>query len=250
MSDQHLRPSRDQEPLETAESTEQVPWEVRSEQGWPRSLVRTVRVFLLSPRKGYASTAPRGGYRGPLLFALLVSLAAGLLSSLTESFYELSLAGEGEGGLGELFSVSVGAENVEGLEWLPASLLSLLSAGGCIVGLLVGIPILMIFLPIIVFIWSGILHLCLKLVGGLRGSEAGFQGTWAAVCYAFVGLFGGVVPVLGDWLVFVWLGALQAIGFWRLHGSSPARAIAALMLPFTIPAVLWLLKWVGWIGEV
>ncbi len=92
---------------------------------------------------------------------------------------------------------------------------------------------------------AGLHHLCLKLVGGLRHSKAGYQGTWATICYATVGFLPGVVPVIGDWVTFLWLGLLQGIGFWRLHRTTRTRATLALFFPFAIVALLWLLKWVG-----
>ncbi len=64
-----------------------------------------------------------------------------------------------------------------------------------------------------------------------------------------MGFFGDLVPVVGEWISFWWLGLLQGIGFWRLHRTSPLRAAAALLLPFAIVALLWILKWLGWVGE-
>ena len=51
--------------------------------------------------------------------------------------------------------------------------------------------------------------------------------------------------MVGDWLAFLWLGVLQGIGFWRLHRTTPMRAAAALLLPFALVVILWLLKSIG-----
>ena len=145
--------------------------------------------------------------------------------------------------MGDILDVEIQGERLSGIEWLPASLLGAASFAGCFFGLLVGIPVFAVMFPLVMLAWTGVLHMCLKLVGGLRDSEAGYQGTWAAVCYATVAFLPGVVPVIGDWIAFFWLGLLQGIGFWRLHRTTPIRATVALLLPFSIPAALWLMKW-------
>lgn len=225
------------------------PWERRADLGWARAFGRAAGRWVVSPKRAFDATRRRGGFRDPFLFAFLVCLLATLGSELTDGLYRLGAGAEGSKGLGELFDLSIAGDRVDGLEWIPATLLSLLSAGGCALGLLIGVPVLLLVLPVILLLWSGLLHLCLGLVGGLRRSQAGFQGTWAAICYASVGFFGDLVPVVGEWISFWWLGLLQGIGFWRLHRTPPIRAAAALLLPFAVVALLWLARWLGWIAE-
>ena len=55
-------------------------------------------------------------------------------------------------------------------------------------------PILVI---VILFIWSGIVHLCLMLVGGTGSSTSGFEGTFRAISYAQVASLAQIVPVAG-----------------------------------------------------
>lgn len=180
-----------------------------------------------------------------MLFALFVSFVAALFAELIDALYQIALHPEGSGNLGDILDVSLEGETLGSFDWLPASLLGAASFAGCVFGLLFGIPVFAVMFPLVMLAWTGILHLCLKLVGGLRESEAGYQGTWAAICYATVGFLPGVLPVIGDWFAFLWLGLLQGIGFWRLHRTTPIRATVALLLPFSVPAVLWLLKWMG-----
>jgi len=180
-----------------------------------------------------------------LLFALIVCFVAGFMAELFDGLFQLAVSPEGSGNLGDILDVKLGGETLSGFEWLPASMLGAVSFAGCFFALLFGLPVFAIMFPLVMLAWTGFLHLCLKLVGGLRESEAGYQGTWAAICYSTVAFFGGVIPVIGDWIAFLWLGLLQGIGFWRLHRTTRVHAAVALLLPLLIPAALWLLHELG-----
>ena len=251
MSDQHLRPEPGESALAGAAQKDCEPqkngnpWEQRHELGWRLALWRTCKLFLVRPVSGYDGTQRRGGFRGPLLFALIVCFIAAFFAELFDALYQLAIDPEGSGNLGDILDVEIEGERLRGIEWLPASMLGAVSFAGCFVGLLVGIPVFAVMFPLVMLAWTGILHLCLKLVGGLRNSEAGFEGTWAGICFATVAFLPGVMPVIGDWIAFLWLGLLQAVGFWRLHRTTRIRATVALLIPFSIPAVLWLLKLLG-----
>jgi hypothetical protein len=163
------------------------------------------------------------------MFAFLLCFVAGFLSELIDGLYQLAIEPSGTGDLSELFDVRIGNERLEGIEWIPVSLLGATSVAGCVLGLLVGIPVFAIILPVFMVLWTGILHLCLKVVGGLRQSTAGYQGTWATVSYATVAFLAEGIPVVGEWLAFFWLGLAQGIGFWRLHRTRRWRAGLALL---------------------
>ena len=47
------------------------------------------------------------------------------------------------------------------------------------------------------FVWSAILHLCLMMVGGLRESAAGFEGTFRVIAYASVAQLANLIPLVG-----------------------------------------------------
>ena len=252
MTEQHLRPgpAKDPTPAEDVSASAEWevdgnPWEHREALGWWRALAASIWLFLRHPIAAYEGTAARGGYRGPLLFAFLVCFVAGFVSELFDALYQLAVDPQGSGNLGDIFDVQIENERLRGIEWLPASLLGAASFAGCVIGLLVGIPVFAIVFPLFMLLWTGILHLCLKMVGGLRESAAGYQGTWAAVCYATVAFVPGGIPVVGEWITFFWLGLAQGIGFWRLHRTDRWRAALALLLPFSVPLVLWLLKVAG-----
>ena len=220
-------------------------WEQRAEMGWLRAAWITTKLFLLDPIRAFDGTRARGGFRGPVLFALVVTLVASSLGELVDATARLPLGLEGAGNISDILDLKINGERVSGAAWFPGVALGVAGLGGCALGLAVGIPVFALMFPLVILVWTGILHLCLKLVGGLRNSESGYQGTWASVCYSTVAFVPGVLPVIGDWVAFLWLGVLQGIGFWRLHRTNPKRAAVALLLPFAVPAVLWLLKLMG-----
>jgi hypothetical protein len=180
-----------------------------------------------------------------LLFALIITAVASILGELVDGIARLPLGLEGSGNISDILDIRVDEEPVPGAAWFPGAALGVVGLGGCALGLLIGVPIFVLLFPLVVLAWTGGLHLCLKLVGGLRHSESGYQGTWASICYATVAFVPGMVPLIGDWLAFLWLGVLQGLGFWSLHRTSPIRAAAALLLPFAVVGVLWLLKTFG-----
>ena len=244
MTEQHLRPGPGESALGSDEEPVN-PWERRVELGWFKAAWATTKLFLLDPIRAFDCTRLRGGFRGPLLVALVVTLVASFLGELVDAIARLPFGLEGAGNISDILDLKVNEERVPGAAWFPGAALGVAGFGGCVLGLVVGIPVFVLMFPLVILVWTGVLHLCLKLVGGLRRSESGYQGTWASICFATVGFVPGMLPVIGDWLAFLWLGVLQGIGFWRLHRTTPIRAAAALLMPIAFVCVLWLLKWVG-----
>jgi hypothetical protein len=250
LTEQHLRPGAVtripeidlQSPGTDALS---LPWERRSELGWSRAAWGTTRLLLFDPLAAFGRTRLHGGFRGPLLFALIITAVASTLGELVDGIARLSLGLEGSGNISDILDLRVNEEPVPGAAWFPGAALGVVGLGGCALGLLIGVPVFALLFPLVILVWTGTLHLCLKLVGGLRLSGSGYQGTWASICYATAAFVPGMVPLIGDWLAFLWLGVLQGIGFRSLHRASPVRAAAALLLPFAVVGGLWLLKTFG-----
>lgn len=99
--------------------------------------------------------------------------------------------------------------------------------------------IMIVFSPLIVvigvFIWSGILHLCLMIVGG---AKQGFEATFRSVaygCYSPVLL--GVIPFCGGMVGAVWGIVLQIIGLKETHKISTGKAVLAFFLPLVFCCV-------------
>jgi hypothetical protein len=83
-----------------------------------------------------------------------------------------------------------------------------------------------------VFIVSGILHLCLMLVGGAKQP---FETTFRVVCFA-----GGsadpllVIPFCGGLIAGIWKIVLYCIGLARSHETDTGRAVLAVALPVIV----------------
>jgi len=92
-----------------------------------------------------------------------------------------------------------------------------------------------VLVPIVTMIWlflgSAILHVMLMLVGGLDGSDAGFEGTLRVVAYSSVANVGQAVPMIGGMISTIWMIVLLVVGLTRLHGTSDGKAVAAVLLP-------------------
>lgn len=94
------------------------------------------------------------------------------------------------------------------------------------------IPVFLVLAPIGVvigqFIWSGILHLCLIILGG---NKKGFGATFRVVAYG--GLSPGVFQIIccGGFVALVWGIVLQIIGLKETHQISTGKAVLAFFLP-------------------
>ena len=90
------------------------------------------------------------------------------------------------------------------------------------------------FLAIGLFVWSGILHLCVLLVGADSESDAGFEGTFRAVSYSTVAQLAQVIPVVGGIIATIWGIGLTVIGLSRLHKTTEGRALFAVLISVTL----------------
>jgi hypothetical protein len=105
---------------------------------------------------------------------------------------------------------------------------------GAFIGTLILAPI---FVAIGLFIWSGLLHLCVMLVGGLGESTSGFEGTFRVVSYVTVAQFANIIPVVGGLIALVWSIILGVIGLTDLHRTTQGKATAAILIPIALCCV-------------
>lgn len=214
------------------------PWERRERLGFWPALLETIGGMVVAPRATLAATRERGGLVGPLLFAFIVALLAGLSSELVEGAIALGLGQKDGTGLLRAFALEIGGRS---FTWLPLSLASIGAVLLALLGLAIGIPVFAIVYSLLLLAWSGLVHLCLLAVGALRSSPSGYHGTFRGTCFSQVALFAAILPVIGEPLALVWLVALQVAAWMRFHGTGPARAAVATLLPLMPLAVLVLL---------
>ena len=189
------------------------PWERRGELGASQGFLEALKLFVVSPGEAFAQTRLQGDYGSPLLFAIVLGCVGVLVAKVWETLFGISV---------------LSAFPPEVREQLP------FLVGGSTFGLVLTLVLAPIYILVGLFIWSALLHLCLVLVGGLKQSTAGFEGTFRVVSYASVAQLGSLVPVFGSLITFVWTIVLGVIGITSLHKSSQGQAIAALLIPLAL----------------
>jgi hypothetical protein len=199
-----------------------LPWEDRRRLGAFPAFVETVKLFFQNPAEAWLRAREKGDFGDPLLYAVGVTWAGIVLSSIYNlilprpwrHFLPPELARRFPG----LFATSV-------------------VATGC------SIILAPIFIVIGLFIGAAILHVCLALVGALRQSPSGFEGTFRTAAYSSTANLAHVIPYVGWLIALVWAFYLNVKGIVRMHRTTPGRAVAAIVIPgiiliFVLGAVL------------
>lgn len=194
-----------------------LPWERSKDMG---SLVETVKLLVTSPGRAFAEAREKGDYGSPLLFALIFLV----IGAIFQQLWNL------------LFGASMFAGLAENMGDLPPEFRDALmqSAATGPVSLVIGIIVTPIVGILVLFIWSGLVHLVLQLVGGLQDSTAGFEGTFRSLAYSEVAYLSMIVPIVGQFIFLVWFIVLQVIGISTLHRTSQGKALAAVLIPFVL----------------
>jgi len=184
-------------------------WEDMENLGFLKAFFQTIGEALFRPSWFFSRMPVDRGLIHPLIFALVMGVLGGMFGLLYQFLMIQHLGGLGGGeGFGS-FSVPM------------------------IIASAIALPL---FTIIIVFIVSGILHVCLMIV---RGNRKGFEATFRVVAYAMSTQVFGIVPLLGGVIGSIWALVIQILGLRESHGISTGRAALAIFLP--ILAILALL---------
>ncbi|MFQ5351237.1 MAG: YIP1 family protein [Thermoanaerobaculia bacterium] len=226
----HLRPAQREQPAPgddpASAAGDRIPWEGGRRRGVAAAYIATWWRLVREPVAVWRSIPAAGGVRRPWAFALLCGAVFGVVSELVDSStVALIRHGGGNLPLAELFQLDVAGRS---FDWLP---ISLLSTAGCLFALLIGAPLFVLFYSLLVIAWSTLLHVLLKISGGLASSETGYEGTLRAVCYSQVAMAAAIVPWVGDPIAGIWGFTLQVPGLVRMHGCSRLRAALVVGLP-------------------
>jgi hypothetical protein len=183
------------------EEEKECPWEERENYGTLNAYFQTATKCILTPTRFFSKLPTEAGYLSPILFAVFAVPVAGLLTYLWFALF----TGAGLGGL---------------------------------IGFFIAVCILfvasLIFVPIYLAISSGVLHLCLYIVGGAR---EGYQATFRVVSYSSVTSVFNAIPVVGT-LVSLWGLVLTVIGLRETHKTTTGKAAVAVAIPVVIAAIL------------
>lgn len=193
-----------------------LPWEDRQRLGFFPALFETVKLLVTSPTEAFARARESGDYMSPILFAILIGWVMAIISQiwnlLFQSTWVSMMPAEMRGELGPMMATS----------------------GASIIGAVILAPV---FILIGLFIWSGILHLFVMMLGGHKESSSGFEGTFRAVSYSYVSSLAQVIPFAGGLIALVWNIVLQVIGLVRMHRTTQGKAAGAVLIPIGLCCV-------------
>lgn len=180
------------------------PWEERQRYGFLNALYLTIKDVLFAPGPFFARMPSRIGLGQPLLFAVVVGIISAFFSwmwSLTGSSLQMFVAED----LGEVFRGP-----------LAYSAVFMLSPVLVIAG---------------VFVFAGVIHGCLMLVGGNR---LGFEATFRVIAYDQAVSILALVPFCGHIIAVFWSVIILIVGLHKIHDTDPWRAVVAVIVPVVI----------------
>lgn len=200
-------------PLAPTPSAEGCPWEETERIGFWRGLWDTVSGVLSNPSTFFARMPVVGGIGKPLLFALMV----GSLSSIVEHVFALFA-----------WWWPMGWRHYPGMVDLPQVFPFWISRTALLPFAILSAPLMVL---VGMFLWAGIMHLCLLLVGG---AQRGFEATFRVVAYSEAASLFRLLPFCGGIVALPWMIVVQVIGFKHAHQISSGKAIGAVLLPLLL----------------
>jgi hypothetical protein len=199
------------------EEPRRTPWERRATIGLGAALVDTTKQVLTGPAAFFRSMPVTGGLGGPLLYAVIVGYV-GLLAAALYDFVFRTVMGSSF----ERFGRNAEMERL--LPMVPSWV-------GLAVQIVLGPALVALFL----FIFAGVTHIVLTLLGG---ATRDFEATFRVAAYArathLLQIVLGIIPVCGAVLVLVVEIVVTTIGLSEVHGVSRGKAAAAILLPILI----------------
>lgn len=183
-----------------------LPWERREELGFVPAFVETLKLVLLNPAVAFAAMKKEGGLSDPLLYGVIGGSIGFIISLLWNILFG-----------------SIGAFTDRN---------PIAGAIGAGVGMVICIILAPLFIAVCLFIGSGILHLCLMLVGGANRS---FETTFRVVSYT-VGSTNpiAIIPFCGGVVAAIWNIVLECIGLAKAHEITTGKAVIAVLLPVIV----------------
>ena len=178
------------------------PWDDRENLGFFKALIDTWIQAVFNPVKFFSQMPPQGGLGGPLLYGFIMGEIGLLVVLLWQGMSVFVPSFMNRGGFGYMGTQTAGM-----------TFLFFISPALVVAGL---------------FIVSGILHLCLFVVGGAKRS---FETTFRIVCYASGAQLWSIVPFCGGFVGGIWNLVLQIVGIREAHGTTTGRAVLAVFLP-------------------
>ena len=182
-------------------SEEYTPWE--SGEGFIGAFFKTTQEVLFSPIKFFKKAAAGQGYWSPFIFGMI----SGIIGSGVALLWQWML-----------FSGVV-----------PHQLLSATTYSVFLTVAVISIPFAV---ALSILLGSGLVHLCLMIVGGNR---KGFASTFRAISYSHSAALFYIIPFIGSFAGLIYLFILAIFGVREGHEISTGKAVLAVLLPLIIP---------------
>ena len=178
------------------------PWENRDRLGFFTAIWETIKGVLIKPTQTFAEMRTEGGIGTPILYAIILGSIGGIIGIIWQ-------------GLISTLSFMLNQEIAK----YAANVVYLI--------------LMSIFMPLIVsiglFISSGIVHVCLMIVGG---ANKGFETTFRVFAYTngSVAPF-QIIPFCGGIVTGIWGLVCNIIGLKEAHETTTGKAVLAILLP-------------------
>ncbi len=200
-------------PPEGGPASAGTPWERREQIGFFPALVETTQQVLMGPEGFFRGMAVSGGITAPLLYGVII----GYVGIVASTLYSL------------VFNVAFGGLSGLARQGGPFERMAPFLEGGA------NLFVNLIFGPVIIaiglFIWSGIVHLVLMVLGGAKRD---FEATFRVMGYSQAASVLQIIPICGSLAAVVYSIVLEIIGLSHAHGISKGQAAAAVLLPILL----------------
>ena len=183
-----------------------LPWEHRQERGFFNAFIETLSMVLTRPAEAFSVMKREGGLGEPLIYALIGGCVGGIVSAL----------------------FSLGLQSI-GLFADKNNSLAAMTGMGIGFGMVILVPLVIV---IVLFIWSGLAHLCLMMFGG---ANKPFETTFRVFAFS-QGSSGPlqIIPVCGGVISGVWALVCNCIGLARAQETDTGRAVLAVFSPLIV----------------
>ena len=183
-----------------------LPWEHRQERGFFNAFIETLTMVLTRPAEAFSVMKREGGLGEPLIYALIGGCLGGIVSALFSlGFQSIGLLADKNNSLAAMTGMGIGF------------------------GTIILVPFVIV---IVLFIWSGLAHLCLMIVGGANQS---FETTFRVFAFS-QGSAGPlqIIPLCGGLISGVWALVCNCIGLARAQETDTGRAVLAVFSPLIV----------------
>ena len=189
-----------------------LPWERRDSLGFLNAFVQTVSMILTRPVEAFTVMRTEGGIGDALLFGVI----GGSIGAIVATLFSVAIHS-----LGWAAALSQRSP-LEGMMGVSVS-------GAMIFFRIILTPI---FIAIGLFIWAGLVHICLLMLGG---ANKPFEASFRALSFAYgaTALF-CIVPCCGWAVALVWGLIADCIGISRSQETDIGRAVIAVILPLVV----------------